>query len=74
MLGNASANISLERRKNAIQSMNALTDQKYLPDLMHSPVISNLTQMGITNMAHRVATNNPLIAGGCVYPHPIGEC
>ena len=40
-----------------------LLDKKYLPDLMNSPIISNLTQMGVINMTQRVSTNHSLIAG-----------
>ena len=47
-----------------------LLNKKYLPNLMQSPVIQNLTQMGITNMAQRVATNHTCIAGRLSYFTP----
>lgn len=43
-------------------SLNA-AQSKILPDLMQCPIITNLTQMGVTNVTQRVATNYSPIAG-----------
>ena len=43
--------------------MSVLLSKKYLQNLMQTQVIQNLSQVGITNMAQRVATKNTLIAG-----------
>ena len=43
--------------------LSILSCQKYLPDLTQIHVIQSMTQMGITNIAQKIAANHTLIAG-----------